>query len=69
MDPRHLGRLSCFLSPEQPVPKGYEGGGVEGTEKYEKQKVETHHESKMVSEEPGGAAGMSGEKKTPQPLS
>lgn len=49
------------LSPEQSVPEGYEGGGVKGTDEYEQQKVETHHDGKMVSEEPGGAAGMSGQ--------
>lgn len=51
----------AVLSPEQSVPKGYEGGGVKGTDKYEQQKVETHHDGKMVSEEPRGAAGMSEE--------
>lgn len=49
------------MSPEQSVPKGYEGGGVKGTNEYEQQKVETHHDGKMVSEKPGGAAGMSEE--------
>ena len=47
------------LSPEQSVPKGYEVGGVKGTDEYEQQKVETHHDGKMVSEEPGGPAGTS----------
>lgn len=49
------------LSPEQSVPKGYEVGGVEGTDEYEQQQVETHHDGKMVSEEPGGAAGTPGQ--------
>lgn len=50
-----------FLSPKQSVPKGYEGGGVKGTDEDEQQEVETHHDGKMVSEEPGGAAGTSGQ--------
>lgn len=51
------------LSPKQSVPKGNEGGGVEGTDEYEQQNIEAHHDGKMVSEEPGGAAGMSEEEK------
>uniref|UniRef100_A0A7N6A603 Ig-like domain-containing protein n=1 Tax=Anabas testudineus TaxID=64144 RepID=A0A7N6A603_ANATE len=43
------------------VPKGYEGGGVKGTDENEQQKVETHHDGKMVFEKPGSAAGMSEE--------
>lgn len=50
-----------MLSPEQSVPEGDESGGVKGTDEYEQQKVETHHDGKMVSEEPGGAAGTSEE--------
>lgn len=51
------------MSPEESVPKGNDGGGVKGTDEYEQQKVETHHDGKMVPEEPGGAAGMSEEGK------
>lgn len=39
-------------SPEQPVPEGHEGGGVKGTDEDEEQKVETHHDGEVVSEEP-----------------
>lgn len=53
-----------LLSPEQPVPKGHDGGGVEGTDKYEQQQIETHHDGEVVSEEPGGAAGVSEEGST-----
>ena len=49
-------------SPEESAPKGDEGVGVKGTDEYEQQKVETHHDRKMVSREPGGAAGMSDKK-------
>lgn len=52
---------AVVTSPEESVPKGDDGGGVKGTDEYEQQKVEAHHDGKMVSEEPGGAAGMSGQ--------
>ena len=53
----------AVVSPEQSVPKGKEVGGVKGTDEYEQQQVEAHHDGEMMSEEPGGAAGMSEEEK------
>lgn len=50
------------LSLEQSVPGGNKGGWVEGTDEDEQQKVEAHHDGKMMSEKPRGAAGMSEEK-------
>lgn len=42
--------MSSVVSPEQSLPKGQEGGGVEGTDEYEQQKVEAHHNGKMMSD-------------------
>lgn len=60
---RHSGwrasQYSCVRSTEPPVPKGRERVGVERADKYEQQKVETHHDSKVVSEEPWGVARTS----------
>lgn len=47
------------LSPEDFVPNGHERVGVKGTDEYEQQQVQAHHDGKMVSEEPGGAARTS----------
>lgn len=55
------------LSPEDFVPNGHECVGVEGTDEYEQQQVQTHHDGKMVSEEPGGAARTSEERQRYEP--
>lgn len=44
--------MSSVVSPEQPLPKGQEGGGIEGTDKNEQQKVEAHHDGEVVSDQP-----------------
>lgn len=50
---------SPVLSPEDFVPNGHERVGAKGTDEYEQQQVQTHHDGKMVPEEPGGAARAS----------
>lgn len=55
--------IPVISSPEQSVPERNKGGGVQGTDENEQQKVKTHHDGKVVSEEPRAAAGMPDEEK------
>lgn len=42
--------MCVLLSPEQSVPERQEGGGVEGTDEDEQQKVEAHHDGEVMSD-------------------
>lgn len=53
-------------SPEQSVPKRHKGRGVEGTDENEQQKVETHHDGKVVPKKPRAAAGTPVEQREEQ---
>lgn len=46
--------------PEHSVPEGLESGRVEGTDEHEEQNVETHHDGKMMSDEPRPLLSVSG---------
>lgn len=42
------------------MPVGLKSGRVEGTDEYEEQDIEAHHDGKMMSDEPRPPLSMSG---------
>lgn len=46
-------------SPKHSVPERLKSGRVEGTDEYEEQEIQAHHDGKMMSDEPRRPSSMS----------